>query len=53
MFGTKAYSEKWGIKQSIVARLCREGKIKGAEQDSPGKPWRIPEDAKPPEKYLK
>lgn len=41
--GTKEAAERLGLKQSTVARLCREGKIKGAEQDSKGSPWHIPE----------
>lgn len=31
--------------QAYITKLCREGKIKGAEQDAPGKPWRIPIDS--------
>lgn len=41
--GTKEAAERLGLKQSTVARLCREGKIKGAEQDGKGSPWHIPE----------
>lgn len=40
--GTKEASEKLGVKQSTVTRWCRERKIKGAEQDVSGSPWRIP-----------
>ena len=43
--GTKAMSELWGISQSRITQLCREGKIPGAEQDKPRSPWRIPVDA--------
>ncbi len=41
--GTKEATERLGIAQSTVAKLCRKGKIKGAEQDAKGSPWRIPE----------
>ena len=41
--GTKEAAERLGIAQSTVAKLCREGKIKGAEQDAKGSPWHIPE----------
>ena len=40
--GTKEAAELLGFSQSTVSRLCREGKIKGAEQDAKGSPWRIP-----------
>ena len=46
--GTKEAENQWGIPQNTIARLCREGKIKGAEQDAKGSPWRIPKDAKRP-----
>ena len=46
--GTKEASKKWGVQQSTVSKWCREGKIIGAEQDSKGSPWRIPVDAKCP-----
>lgn len=42
--GTKAASEKWGYSQATISKLCREGRIKGAEHDKPGSPWRIPID---------
>ena len=32
--GTKEAAERLGLKQNTVSKLCREGKIKGAEQDS-------------------
>ena len=41
--GTKEAAERLGMAQSTVAKLCREGKIKGAEQDAKGSPWHIPE----------
>ena len=41
--GTKEAVERLGMAQSTVAKLCREGKIKGAEQDAKGSPWHIPE----------
>lgn len=40
--GTKEAAERWGYQQRTVAQWCRDGKIKGAEQDSKGSPWRIP-----------
>jgi hypothetical protein len=51
MQGTSEFAKKWGVPQSTVAKWCRERKIPGVEQDGPGKPWRIPDDAKPPENY--
>lgn len=47
MFMTiKQASEKWGISDSRIRVLCREGKIAGAVRD--GKLWKIPADAKKP-----
>jgi hypothetical protein len=46
--GTNKAAELWGCKQAAVSKLCREGKIKGAEQDAPGRPWRIPIDTPNP-----
>lgn len=47
MFMTiKQASEKWGISDSRIRVLCREGKIAGAVHD--GKLWKIPVDAKKP-----
>lgn len=46
--GTKEAENQWGIPQNTIARLCREGRIKGAEQDAKGSPWRIPKDALKP-----
>ncbi|MCI8781591.1 MAG: helix-turn-helix domain-containing protein [Lachnospiraceae bacterium] len=46
--GTSEASEKWGCSQATISKLCREGKIKGAEQDGKGKPWRIPADTANP-----
>lgn len=37
--GTKEASEKWGIPQQTISKLCREKRIE-AEQDAPGSPWR-------------
>lgn len=42
--GTKEASNLWNVPQSTIARWCREGKIKGAEQDAAGSPWRIPKN---------
>ena len=46
--GTKEAAKKWNCKPDTVSRWCREGKIKGAEQDAKRSPWRIPVDAKRP-----
>ena len=46
--GTSRVAEIWGRSQATIAKLCREGKIKGAEQDGPGRPWRIPVDTPNP-----
>ena len=43
--GTREASEKWGVPASLIAQWCKKGLIKGAEQDAPGSPWRIPVDA--------
>lgn len=51
--GTKGFAEKFGCSQETVAKWCREKKIDGATQDKKGSPWHIPEDAVPPERYLK
>ena len=39
--GTAHAAEILGVTMATVSRWCREGKIAGAEQDAPGKPWRI------------
>ena len=46
--GTQEAEKQWNVPRSTIARWCREGKIKGAEQDAKGSPWRIPKDAKRP-----
>lgn len=46
--GTSEAAEQWGRSQATITKACREGKVKGAEQDGPGKPWRIPADAPNP-----
>lgn len=46
--GTKEASEKWGLSQRTIAKMCRENKIPGATQDRPGCPWHIPKNAKKP-----
>jgi len=48
--GTPAAAEKWGYNKSAVSKWCREGLIEGAEQDSTGRPWRIPINAECPKK---
>ncbi len=46
--GTKEAAEKWGYTQNTISAMCREGVIKGAEQDAKGSPWRIPVDTPNP-----
>ena len=48
--GTPVAAEKWGYNKSAVSKWCREGLIEGAEQDSTGRPWRIPINAECPKK---
>ncbi len=48
MMGTSEAAEKWGCSRDGVSRLCRMGKISGAEQDGKGKPWRIPRNTQSP-----
>lgn len=40
--GTSEAAKKWGVPQWKVQQACRSHKIDKAEQDAPGKPWRIP-----------
>lgn len=42
--GTKEASKRLNVSISTLSRWCRQGKIKGAQQDAPGSPWRIPSD---------
>lgn len=42
----KQAAEKWGISDTRIRVLCRDGKIPGAFHE--GKAWRIPADAKKP-----
>lgn len=46
--GTKEAADLWGYTQATISKWCREGKIKGAEQDAHGSPWHIPKDAECP-----
>ena len=48
MLGTAAAAERWGVSPATVQRWCREGKIPGAVQDAPRRPWHIPGDAGKP-----
>lgn len=48
--GTSEAAKKWGLKPETVAKLCREGKIAGAEQDGKRQPWRIPINTSNPSK---
>lgn len=41
--GTKEAAERLRLTQSTIAKMCRNGKVKGAEQDKKGSPWHIPE----------
>ena len=52
VLGVPAFAEKFGVSEDTVRRWCREGKIPGAEQDGKGRPWRIPDDAVPPTKFI-
>lgn len=42
MIGTKQAAEITGRSQQTISRWCRTGRIKGAEQDGVGSPWRMP-----------
>ena len=42
------FAEEWNYSKQTVQKWCRTGKIPGAEQDAPNHPWRIPDDAVPP-----
>lgn len=42
--GTKEAARRLEISQSTVQKMCREGRIAGAEQDHKGSPWHIPEE---------
>ena len=42
--GTKEAARILGVKQDYVSKMCRNGKILGAEQDRKGCPWHIPRD---------
>lgn len=46
--GTKEAARLWNCKQSQVSQWCRDGLIKGAEQDKKGSPWHIPKNAECP-----
>lgn len=48
---TAETAEKWGISQRSVRKYCTEGRVSGAILI--GKIWRIPEDAKKPERSSK
>ena len=50
--GTSKAAELWNCQQDLISKLCREGKIKGAEQDGKGKPWRIPVNTPNPFKIV-
>lgn len=51
--GTREAAELWGVTQATVSNWCRNGKVKNAEQDAEGCPWRIPRNAEPPMKRRK
>ena len=46
MMTVKQASERWGIFDSRITKLCREGKISGAVKN--GKSWLIPADTPKP-----
>ena len=48
MMGTKEAAERWGCDQALVWELCRSGLVEGAVHLGPGRPWRIPKEAKRP-----
>lgn len=47
---TRKASELWGLSVNYISKLCRDGKIKGAEQDGERRPWRIPANIPNPSK---
>lgn len=52
MRGVRQTAKDWGISETRVAKLCREGKVEGAFKE--GKLWFIPETAiKPPDGRMK
>ncbi|MEM1486226.1 helix-turn-helix domain-containing protein [Oscillospiraceae bacterium PP1C4] len=42
----KAASEKWGISERRIQKLCEENRIEGTEKF--GRAWMIPKDAEKP-----
>ncbi|AWH76195.1 helix-turn-helix domain-containing protein [Clostridioides difficile] len=42
----KAASEKWGISERRIQKLCEENRINGTEKF--GRAWMIPKDAQKP-----
>lgn len=42
----KATSEKWGISERRIQKLCEENRINGTEKF--GRAWMIPKDAEKP-----
>ena len=46
--GTSKAAELWNCRRDSISKLCRDRKIKGAEQDGKGKPWRISVNAPNP-----
>lgn len=50
--GTKEAAQKFGVTPATVSKWCRQGRFgSDAEQDAPGSPWRISQDAKRPKKF--
>jgi hypothetical protein len=48
MMGTKEKAEQLGVEQKKISVWCRKGNFgDSAEQDAPGSPWRIDENAIP------
>ncbi len=51
MIGTKEAAEILGYSREYVAKLCRDGVFRSAEQDAKGSPWRL--DKEEVERYAK
>ena len=46
--GIREKAIEWGYTQATISNWCRQGLIKGANQDKVGSPWHIPKDAECP-----
>ena len=45
---TREATAQWGILPSVLNKLCRQGKVKGAVHEKKGYPWQIPVEAPRP-----